>query len=380
MKAIKYILISIFSILILGFAIMFIIWASYPKKKINLFVLDKTVKDFEYLQHKSLFWTLNNERFVMQNGSNYSIENDYNGFVPLDNKEYKIKRISLEQIDSLSTTYDALYYTDAYGVYFDEWFRGFKEGLNGVKSFIDGGLNQNDYLFLKAMKDKKKLIIGEYNILEYPTSEVVRYKTEQLFGVRSTGWVGRYYELLDSTKKIVPKWIIDIYKANNANQWPFKKSGLVFYNSGNIFVLEMGKQLKSDKIIIVSSDKLKKLYGLPKCINYYNWFEVVEPADTNKILANYQLNLTKNGDSIVLSHNLKAAFPAIIANFNNNNKIYYFAGDFADNYVHKYFSRLANSRSWLRKLTLNDSKLFFYNYYFLLVNGILNNYSSNIKN
>ena len=380
MKAIKYSVISVFSIIILGLLTMFIIWASYPKKKINLFVLDKTAKDFEYSQHKSLFWILNNERFVMKDGSNYSVTDDYYGFFPMDDKEYRIHHVSLEQIDSISDSYDALYYTDAYGVNFDEWFRGFKAGLNGEKSFIDGGLNQNDYLLMKAMMDKKKLVIGEYSILENPTSDLIRYKTEELLGVHFTGWLGIYFEVLDSSANVVPSWLINAYKANNSNQWPFKKGGLVFYNASNVIVLEMDKQLNYDKIIIETSDTLQKAYGLPQFINYYNWFEVVVAADTNKILANYRINLTSDGDSIMLANNLKSRFPAIIANFNNNNKMYYFAGDFSVNYVPSYLARLANSRSWLKKITRKDQKMFFHNYYFPLVNGILENYSKGLKN
>ena len=190
MKAFKIVFLVICVCVIGAIIGLYITWLGYPKKEINLYILDKTVKDMEYSKHRSLTWLLNNSRFTQSNGDNYSVSEDYYGFKPQDNKQYEIKRISLEQIDSLSNCYDALYYVDTYGVYFNEWFRGFRKGQGGENSVIEGGINQNDYLFLKTMKDKKKLIIAEYNVLSAPTSELIKYKTEEVFGISATGWIG----------------------------------------------------------------------------------------------------------------------------------------------------------------------------------------------
>ena len=68
MKALKYVAIGLVAILLSALIVAYIIWLGYPKKYVDIFVLDKTVKDFDRTQHKSLFWILNNDRFVKKNG------------------------------------------------------------------------------------------------------------------------------------------------------------------------------------------------------------------------------------------------------------------------------------------------------------------------
>jgi hypothetical protein len=379
MKALKIVLIVIFICIIGIFLSMYFIWLSHPKKELNVYILDKTVKDMNYSKHRSLTWILNNSRFTKLNGDNYSVSNDYYGFIPQDNKQYEIKRLALEQIDSLSNTYNALYYTDTYGVYFNEWFRGFKKGQGGETSVIEGGINQNDYLFLRTMKDKNKLVIAEYNVLGSPTSELIKFKTEEVFGITSTGWTGAYFKSLDTLSENVPQWIIRQYMGLNNNQWPFKNSGIIFVRASNVLVLEMNNQLNYEKPVITASDSLIKKYNIPGTINYINWFEVVSASDTCAVLANYQLNVTDSGDSILHANNIPVNFPAIVAYNLNGKHTYYFAGDFADNPVHTVFSRLANSRVFLQKFTNNDASLFFQKFYFPLIEGILTDYAKTIK-
>jgi hypothetical protein len=379
MKALKIVILVISVSVIVAVLGLYIIWLGYPKKEIDLFILDKTVKDMEYSKHRSLTWLLNNSRFIHKNGDNYSVSDDYYGFMPQDNKQYEIKRISLEQIDSLSNSYDALYYADTYGVYFNEWFRGFKKGQGGENSVIEGGINQNDYLLLKNMKDKKKLIIGEYNILSSPTSELLRFKTEEIFGITSTGWTGAYFESLDSVSEMVPTWIIDIYKNQYNNDWAFKNAGIILINGSNVLVLEMNKQLNFEKPVISITNKLTEKYNLPMTINYINWFEVISSSDTCDVLANFQINATESGDSLLRANNIPVSFPAIVAYTKNANNSYYFAGDFACNPVHTLFSRLANSRKIMTKIKKDDANMFFQNFYFPLMEGILTDYTKTLK-
>jgi hypothetical protein len=98
MKTLKNLLLVV-CLLIAGVLLTsYIIWHFYEKKRLNLYVLDNTVKDFSYSNHKSLFWVLNNSRVTNVAGHNYNCNTDYYGFFPakpLSSTEYKIKRIRL---------------------------------------------------------------------------------------------------------------------------------------------------------------------------------------------------------------------------------------------------------------------------------------------
>ena len=54
---------------------------------------------------------------------------------------------------------------------------------------IYGGLNNNDFLLIKEMKDRNKLIIMEYNSFDYPTA--------QFESVKSSGKTWNYLFRLD---------------------------------------------------------------------------------------------------------------------------------------------------------------------------------------
>ena len=76
----------------------------------------------------------------------------------------------MSDLINLAEKNDAVYFTDTYGVFFNDWFRGINKSRKSRK--IYGGLNNNDFLLLKEMKDRNKLIIMEYNSFDYPNGSV----------------------------------------------------------------------------------------------------------------------------------------------------------------------------------------------------------------
>lgn len=379
MKAIKIIIVTFCLVIASIVLVSYIIWLGFPKTKLNIYVLDKTVKDFSYDKHKALFWVLNNSRFIKKDGGNYKPGEDYYGFMPqrpLSSRLYDTRKIKLEQIDSISDATDVLYYTDTYGVYFNEWFRGFREGADNAA--IDGGLNQNDYLLAKAMKQKHKLVIGEYNILGPPTSELIRYKTQELFGIETTGWYGKYFDDLDSSNTDIPMNIITMYKSVHNGEWPFKNGGIIFVSPSNVIVLEEDKHLLAKKPVIVTTKDAAE-FDLTDQTIYTNWFEIVKSTDSLKIIANFQFNLTDSGDSLLKEYGLSSSFPAVLSYDTNGANMFYFAGDFSTNDITYVYARLANVRKILKMFTSDDQKLFFHNFYFPLIENILKNYSKSVN-
>ena len=67
----------------------FVGWHFKPKKDLNVVVLDKTILSYSedediikeniYRKHQGLFWLLNRERYVKEDGSDYDYTKDYYG-------------------------------------------------------------------------------------------------------------------------------------------------------------------------------------------------------------------------------------------------------------------------------------------------------------
>jgi hypothetical protein len=376
LKTLRNILLTVLIIVVSLFLFNYILWFFQPKNKLGIYILDKTVKDFKYEHHKSLFEVINKCRLTKNDGSFYDYKKDYFGFFPrkpISKRQYQIKKILIEHMDSISEEYDALYYADTYGVYYNEWFPGFREGT--VNSVIEGGLNHNDFIFLKKMMDKRKLVILEYNTLGNPTSELIRYKTENLLGVHTTGWTGKYFSNLDTTSnKELPDNLINRYFTKNNRNWPYKGQGIILTNNTDVLVLQKGIHIKSDKPYISSCTSISNEYQLSENLVFLNRFEIVSASDTNEILANFNLNLTPKGDSLLHSYGLSSAFPAVISCHRQGKNMYYFAGDFANNPVTMLNSKFEIVQKSLDLLNFNEHKMFFHGFYLPLMEGILTEY------
>lgn len=63
-----------------------------------------------------------------------------------------LKGIRISEVDSFANFFDAAYLADCYGVQSFEWYKG--KAQPTISQKVYGGLNQNDYLFIKNMLEK----------------------------------------------------------------------------------------------------------------------------------------------------------------------------------------------------------------------------------
>jgi hypothetical protein len=378
MRLKKIIFYSFILLLILFPFILWFTWIASPSHQLNIFVMDKSMTSKESGKHSGLFWVLANEKIERSNGKLYSSQEDYFGFFPHENSKYAIKDLSKysnTQLDSLSETIDVAYYADTYGVSNDEW-QG-KEPKYKYSLKMYGGLEENDYLFLKKMIAKKKPIIAEFNFFAKPTSDGIRKKTEKLLGLKWSGWTGRYFEMLDTTiYPELPRWIVNLYKETHNGKWPFKKAGIVFVHDEKVVVLENETDLLKETPQIITWQAEREKYSLPYCINYSGWFDITYPVDTGgSIVSYFKIATNRQGDSLLESEGVPRVFPAVIE---NNNKLYYFCGDFNDVLLSTRFAgvkgigcieRLLNSKESAKNRTA-----FFWHYYLPLMEKILETY------
>ncbi|MBE9510071.1 MAG: hypothetical protein IMY71_04265 [Bacteroidetes bacterium] len=378
------ILIIIILIVILFFPVLNIVkWSMQPKRPLNVLILDKTVPTFNRYNHKSFHWILTHNKYVKGKKRLYSYKKDYFGFVPLRplrEKKWETRRIRLAEIIELADSLDALYYADTYGVYFNDWYQGINR--SNRSRLIYGGLNNSDYLLLKEMKDRNKLIIAEYNILSYPTAPLERNKTENVFDIHWTGWSGKYYKDLNpETNPDLPKWIVKLYEKQYLEIWPFTNSGIILVKNDNkVVVLENETHLDFDVPFIYSSKTTQENYEVPNQINYPYWFNIIESGE-NIVLSEFKIHTNYVGDSLLEANLIPEIFPAVIMQPEKKH-YFYFSGDFAHNIINyptAYFNDIEKIEKYLYNNEFSDKRKFYWKYYKPLVTNILDDYYLELK-
>lgn len=370
-------IIIIVLVVILAFPVYSVVrWVFQEKKPMNILVLNKTVPTLDRLTHRSFFWVLNNERFVdKEKKSSYSFRKDYYGFYPLKplrERQYGKQDYRLAELIDLAETNDALYFADTYGVFFSEWYQSTVNRVRHTRK-IYGGLNNNDQLLLSEMQLRNKLIILEYNCFDFPTADLEKYKVEQMLGIKSTGWTGKYYESLDTNKNAdFPLWMTSMYRKYNREPWTFTGPGIVLVKTREIVVLELGKHLTAPMPLIVTPEETATKYGVVQSVPFTGWFDVIDPIETN-VVSNFTLPTTAAGDSLLSQNFLPGIFPAAVVD-PAKELTWYFAGDFATNDVRYSTSYLAKQgflmRTYFSEKDLNDPRRFFWLYYKPLITSI----------
>ncbi len=358
---------------------MWLGWFFTPKKKLVIAIVDKTVLTREGQEHISLNWVLNNNRFTKTSKKGYKIDKDYFGFFPLKNKKFKIKgleRLSSTQLDQLSVDADLVYFTDTYGIYSNEWYG---EGDQGSRSgMIYGGLDDKDLELLRLVKARHKTIMAEFNTIGSPTQKENRDRFEKLFGIHWTGWTGRYFDNLNpKTNPEIPKWLINNYKKEYEEEWPFTRAGVAFVNDKDaVVILEEGADLHNPLPFIYSTEEVQHNWGVPAKMKYSFWFDVMQPdLEINTVNAFYKLDLNQSGLKKLKKWGIPSKFPAVTSHLSNDYKFYYFSGDFSDNpitYNSSYFKGVA----FFKPLFYDDRQplergSFFWKYYRPMITAIL---------
>lgn len=388
-QAIKYIITILLLLLAVLPLISFLWCVLQPKKKMNFLILDKTVLLPNSQEHSSVNWVLAQNSITTSEGNSYDKRRDYFGFIPDGDGHYSINDfndMTPIELDSIALRYDAVYYTDTYGVYQSEWESTYgsldpPHMLSRVaerSSLIYGGLTPKEVSLLSKMKRLNKLIITEFNLVASPTSSHVRRLFEREFSVRWSGWVGRYFETLDTNKnKELPMWLKRNYKSQNRGKWPFTHPGIAFVRDDDrLVILELHTHLKTEVPQIITDSVFMKEYDLPHQMKYSFWFDICSTKEPNCVISHYNIDVNALGDSVLKLNRIPKRFPAIIAN-RRSYPFYYFAGDFADNPIStttSYFKHIDLISGVMYQPSSQERNSFFWKFYRPLLQNILNNY------
>ncbi len=380
MKKTLLIVVIILAVILALPVINLIRWTFQSKKPLNIILLDKTVPTLEREKHKSFNWILTNERFVKkEKKSSYSYRKDYYGFFPqrpLRDKKWEVHDYRLTDLINLAENNDAVYFADTYGIFFNDWYGAFNRSRKSRKIF--GGLNNNDFLLIKEMKDRNKLIIMEYNSFDYPTAQFESVRTQEKLGITFSGWTGKYFDKLDTTSADFPIWMTAMYRKQYRKPWTFSKPGIVILKDKDIIVLEEGTHLKNAMPHIITDTQYGEMYGLPASVAFNRWFDIIDPLENN-IISKFKLETTLAGDTLLLENNLYHEFPAVVQEPPN---VYYFSGDFASTNIPAWTSRFVGVeklKGVLYSKKPDDTRRFFWLYYRPLINGIFSDYYNSVS-
>ena len=383
MKTIKTILIIII-ILVLIPVFSWLLWSFKPSHPLKILVVNKTVLNLDRREHRALFWLLIHDKYVKPDNKVYNMNKDYFGFHPIKpakSRKYDVHRVKLTEINNLVEDYEIVYYVDTYGVFFNEWYRGRDTKDKGT--LIEGGLNNNDYLFLKQLHDEGKLIIAEYNFFAPPTDDLVRVRTEDLLGLHWSGWVGKFISNLNPKRsKDLPDWVVDMYKSKTNNDWTFTGQGIILVNqtTRDVVVLEAESHLEIGVPEIQTTEYGINTYNLPENVYYQNWFDITY-SDENEIVAEYKIHINIEGKSVLDQFNLPSRFPAIIES-SRGTSFYYFCGDFVEYPVRMFTAKLKGVNIF-EGLFYNNKPTslskFYWTYYQPLMIQILENYKATVS-
>lgn len=358
--------------------ISYLIWFWTPTRNLEILVVDKTVRDQTYQEHQGIFWILEHGKFKKSEDRFYDSSQDYLGFFPDRSAQNygQIKDLtgkSRSDIDSLVRKKDLIFIADTYGVFENDFN---KPPVENPSTKIYGGMDLSEIRLIQSAKEQGKTVIAEYNSMASPTPKPIRTEFENLMGIKWTGWIGRYFDELDTIQNgDIPLWMRKEYKAQHGT-WDLAGPGLIFVKeSGEIEAFLMKRDFQNQTPLIRTQKVNKHGFKLPQVIPYPDWFDVVMIERDYQVVSYYDINPTASGLQRLRTMGLPRFFPAVVYRQIGEGRQYYFAGDFSDikkDLGSPKFSGLPFLwRSLYVAADFTDRQSFFWNYYQPLLEQIL---------
>jgi hypothetical protein len=364
-KAKWYFLIPAVFIIILLF--IFIGWHIKQKKIINVCLLDKTVLTVEegneinidsiYRKHQGFYWLLEQKKYTFEDKNFYDYKKDYFGLLLDENGLLSGKR----ELSTLDYVPDLMYISDVYGAVDDTY------GYYDSGWAKEGGVTVDEMSVISYAYENGATVVAEMELFNSGMESSVYSQLTSLCGVNPTGWVGRYvYDLQDFTD--VPDWAPPMYEAQEGVEWQFEGPGIILVSSEKIIILEQKTDFNSKNLLqIYINDEYKKEFKGCKTLNFYNWFEIVEPTYNSEVLANFEFDVNATGME-KLKGVLKAPrFAAAIRKVEKDKSpVYYFSGDFNDYVDHENYNRFLFADTvyrWISYDIAGDISHFYWKFY-----------------
>lgn len=350
-------------------------WYLQPKTRLNVCLLDKTVltvkdgNDIDihsaYRKHQGFFWLLEQQRYVFEDGRFYDYTADY--FGPLLDAAGQIQ--SVRELSTLEYTPDLMYVADVYGAVDDTY------GYYNQGAAKGSGISVDDMSVISYAYENGATVVAEMELFNSNLDSSVYAQLSSLCGVHPTGWVGRYiYDLQDFTD--VPDWAPPMYEKQEGVTWQFSGPGILLVSADKIIVLEQKTDFDSKNLLRVRvNEEYKKQFRHCSKVNFYNWFEIVEPNSGTDVIASFSLDVNATGMEKLKGVLKTPTFAAAMCKrVEGKAPVYYFAGDFNDYVSRENYNRFLFADRifrWISYDRQGDISHFYWNFYNPLMKQIL---------
>ena len=364
-------------VFLVALAAVFVGWQLAPKTRLNVCLLDKTILTVEdgndidirsvYRKHQGLFWLLEQQRYVFEDDSFYNTKTDYFGPMLDENGQIQSQR----ELSTLDYVPDLMYISDVYGAVDDTY------GYYDQSSAKGAGITVDDMSVISYAYENGATLVAEMELFNSGLDSSIYSQLSSLCGVKPTGWVGRYiYDLQDFTD--VPDWAPPMYEKQEGVEWQFSGPGILLVSADKIIVLEQKTDFESKNLLQIHiNDNYKKEFGSCDKVNFYNWFEIVEPNSDTEVLASFEFDVNATGMEKLKGVLKSPTFSAAMRKKSDGKApVYYFAGDFNDYVSHENYNRFLFADSvyrWISYDRQGDISNFYWNFYNPLMKKVLKN-------
>ncbi|MCC7569694.1 MAG: hypothetical protein KO463_08815 [Candidatus Methanofastidiosa archaeon] len=346
----------------------YVAWMLQDTKTLDVVILDNTVPDMKYREHKGLMWVLNYYKYEHSQHGSYHYDEDYYGFFPLPEYTYEIRLMP-----DIPDTADLVYIADSYGVYTEEFYG---ENLEGRRSeLIYGGMYAYDLDKVENAVGRGIPLVAEFNTFGSPTTGGARERLYDLLKVEWTGWIGRYF--FDLTEGVeVPVWVVWNYEQQYGELWEYHGPGFVFADENDrIVVLTVPDEATSDACRIHFTEEGQDFFSINPQTRYNYWFDIITLREPARMYAEFKLSLTEAGAEELAMFGIPSVFPAVVFQDSGTYWSFYFAGDFVDIDTVPGFYKLYGYDSFKRLFTsdrgIDENNGFYWHVYVPLVRRIL---------
>lgn len=358
------------------------VWYYLPSRELPVLVVDKTVPETDYREHIGLFWLLEQYRYT-SGGRFLDGTRDYLGYhPPVRGREEKKETLGPGDLAGKGF----LYLADAYGIYdYAQEYREYEDRLpreHQPVSLLYGGLDAGEVEAISAFARQGQVtLVGEFNIFSYPTylDPGASTRLQDLFGVKHTGWTGKYYSDLGEAAFILK----ELYQVIYGTEYDFRGEGLLLVRDDfpawewypDILVLT-ARDMVSPFPRVYAGEHVYTEGVTERGVPYHYWLEILEPQPGAEVFASFHLELREEGQEKLAAKGLPGVFPAAVRyRPPGEGERVYFAGDFVDQVVPGWASRLAGSAGLLKAASylpgMPGEFVFFWRWYSPVMQNIL---------
>jgi hypothetical protein len=190
---------------------------------------------------------------------------------------------------------------------------GASEGLeeeSDSSSRVSDWMHGSDGRALSAFVSRGGAAVAEGGLLPTVLDPEARWRVEECFRVRWTGWVGLTVDDIGDPSE-TPRWIVK--KLQEAGEMvPSGGPAVIFLKGERAIVLRADLELIGDVHEIVPVSEEGWAADLSSRVPYKGWFDIVDAMGGAEVLAEHRLHVTDWGAQKLAAADLSESFPCLI--------------------------------------------------------------------